>query len=63
MEVCSQRNLKKRRKPIGGLILKIPSRSTEFKPIENVFNLTAKMLNIEAVEYFSLNFQLVPREH
>ena len=62
---------KKRREAIkefGGILFKIPSRRPDLNHIENVFNLTAEVLNREAVKKMkpmkhSLNFQLVSREH
>ena len=53
MDGCPRQNSKKARRAIeevGGIIFKIPSRSPDLNPIENVFNLTAKILNREAVE-------------
>ena len=34
---------------VGGVIFKIPSRSPDLNPMENVFKATAKILNREAV--------------
>ena len=53
MDGYPRQNSKKARRAIeevGGIIFKIPSRSPDLNPIENVFNLTAKILNREAVE-------------
>ena len=63
-----KKNRREAIKEFGGIIFKIPSRRPDLNHIENVFNLTAEMLNREAVKKMkpmkhSLNFQLVSREH
>ena len=77
MAGCPRQNSKKKKrkknrreaiKEFGGIIFKIPSRRPDLNHIENVFNLTAEMLNREAVKKMkpmkhSLNFQFVSREH
>ena len=55
MDGCPSQNSKKEIKKeaieeVGGIILKIPSLSPDLNPFENVFNLTAKILDRHAVE-------------
>ena len=52
MDGCPQQNLKNGRRAIeevGGIIFKIPSRSPDLNPIENVFKATVKILHREAI--------------